>query len=150
MPNIQFNGRKGALSRLEIEKVLYATSEKIALAILSYVFKGAKEQSTIDLWELENLVGQILDDAVRKIGTVDLPLAESLSFEIKRRKSALVGDMTNLLLECMKDAFRDSVKITYSTPRMISVTIKANKDPGFMRRELKEIIYEMLRHLVSR
>ena len=60
MSNSQFNGRKEALSKLELEKVLYDTSDKTSSKILSSAIPDSEVHGIIDLYELENTLAPFL------------------------------------------------------------------------------------------
>ncbi len=151
MPNTQFNGKKEALTRIELEKILYSTAEKVSSAILSNALPEFECDGTIDLLELENTLMPILSSAVVSISSIDPNLADALSFEIKRRKSALIDDIVSLLLESLKDAFRNSIEIDYPTPRIIHLRfIKGAEKTFFIRKEFGSRVYEILRHLIGK
>jgi hypothetical protein len=151
LPNSQFNSRKEAVSKLELEKVLYDASESISSKILSSAIPDSKSHGKIDLWELENLLTPILNSVVNGVSSIDYSLAESLSFEIKRRKSSLLDDIVSFLLESLKDAFRDSIEIDYPTPRIIHLRFRKKiENTAFLKKEFSIKVYDILRHLVGK
>ena len=150
MPNTQYNGKKEALTRLELEKILYSASEKVSSTILSSAMPEFERRGTIDLWELDNALGSVLNATVKSVGSIDPSLAEGLSFEIKRRKSTLLDDLVSLLLESLKDAYRESIEIDYPTPRIIHIRfMKGAEKTSFIRKEFGSKVYEILRHLIG-
>jgi len=151
LPKTPFLSRRGTLSRLEVEKAIYTASERIASTIISSALPESAPAGTLDLWELENVITQILTEAVNSVMEVDPILGEDLSFEIRRRRSTLMDDMVSLFLECVRDAFGQSVEIDYTTPRIISVRLsKAVSNKDFIQKEFKSTIYEMLRYLIGK
>ena len=82
---------------------------------------------------------------------IDPSMAEGLSFELKRRKSSLTDDMVSMLLESLKDAYRDSIYIDYPTPRIIHIRFKKTVDnTAFIKKEFGAKLYEAMRHLVGK
>lgn len=151
MPKTPFLSRRGMLSRLEVERAIYTASERISSSIIALSLPESAPAGTIDLWELENIIIQILTEAVNSVMEVDPILGEDLSFEIRRRRSSLIDDMVSLFLECVRDAFGSSVEIDYPTPRTISVRLsRAVSKRDFIQKEFKSTIYEMLRYLVGK
>jgi len=151
LPKTPFLSRRGTLSRLEVEKAIYTASERVSSTIISSALPESAPVGTLDLWELENVITQILTEAVNSVMEVDPVLGEDLSFEIRRRRSALMDDMVSLFLECVRDAFGPSVEIDYITPRIISVRLsKAVSNKDFIQKEFKSTIYEMLRYLIGK
>jgi hypothetical protein len=151
LPKTPFLSRRGKLSRLEVERAIYTASERISSSIIASALPEFAPAGTLDLWELENIIMQILTEAVNSVMEVDPILGEDLSFEIRRRRSALIDDMVSLFLECVRDAFGSSVEIDYPTPRTISVRLsKAVGKRDFIQKEFKSTIYEMLRYLIGK
>lgn len=151
MPKTPFLSRRGKLSRLEVERAIYTASERISSSIIASALPESAPAGTLDLWELENIIMQILTEAVNSVMEVDPILGEDLSFEIRRRRSTLIDDMVSLFLECIRDAFGSSVEIDYPTPRTISVRLsKAVGKRDFIQKEFKSTIYEMLRYLIGK
>jgi hypothetical protein len=151
LPKTPFLSKRGALSRLEVEKAIYSASERISSTMISSALPESAPSGTIDLWELENIVTQILTDAVNSVMEVDPILGEDLLFEIRRRRSTLIDDIVSLFLECLRDAFGHSVEIDYTTPRIILVRLsKAVSKKDFIQKEFKSTIYEMLRYLIGK
>jgi hypothetical protein len=150
LPTAQFNGKREAVSRLEVEKALYLASDAVASAIINSLLPCDSNIGTLDLWELENRITQILAKTVDSISEVAPSMGEDLSFEIKRRRSMLVDDLINLFTECLKDAFGPSVKIEHSSARKVSVRLSskiARKD--FIQKDFRATIYDVLRYLLG-
>ena len=151
MPSAQFNGKREAISRLEVEKALYAASEMISYAVVSSALPDDSNIGSIDLWELENKITQILTDTVNCINDVAPSMGEDLAFEIKRRRSSLVDEMVNLFLGCIKDAFGSMVEVEHTAPRGITVRLsKKVRNKDFINKEFKYTIYDVMRYLLGK
>lgn len=151
MPSAQSNGKREAFSRLEVEKALYAASEMISLTVVSSALPENSNIGSLDLWELENKVTQILTDTVNCINDVAPSMGEDLAFEIKRRRSFLVDDMVNLFLECIKDAFGTAVEVEHTAPRGITIRLsKQIHKKDFINKEFKSTIYDVMRYLLGK
>jgi hypothetical protein len=151
LPKNPFLNKRGMLSRLEVERAIYTASERISSSIIALSLPESATVGTIDLWELENIIMQILTEAINSVIDVDPILGEDLSFEIRRRRSSLIDDMVSLFLECIRDAFGNSVEIDYPTPRTIAVRLSRSVSKrDFIQKEFKSTIYEMLRYLIGK
>ena len=150
MPTAQFNGKREAVSRLEVEKALYSASDVLASVIIDSLLPNDSNSRTLDLLELESRITQILAKTVDSISEVAPSMSEDLSFEIKRRRSMLVDDLINLFTECLKDAFGPSVKIEHHSPRKISVRISGKfTKKDFILKDFRATIYDVLRYLLG-
>lgn len=151
LPKPQFNDRREALSGIELEKILYEASERLSSQMLSGISNERGTSITIDLWELENLLLPALNATVNEIRIFDESRAEDFSFELKRRRNTLAHDLVNLLVDCIKDAYRDSVEVNYFDNRLISIKFnKRAENLAAVRKEFGCRIYEVLMHLLGK
>uniref|UniRef100_A0A7J3V065 Uncharacterized protein n=1 Tax=Candidatus Methanosuratincola petrocarbonis (ex Vanwonterghem et al. 2016) TaxID=1867261 RepID=A0A7J3V065_9CREN len=151
MPKPQFNDRKEALSGLELEKVLYDASERLSSQILSGISPERGLNLTIDVWELENLLLPALNAAVNEIRIFDEMKAEDFSFELKRRRNTLAYDLVNLLIECLRDAYRDDVAVEYAATKVVSIKfLNKVENLSVVKKEFTNRVYEVLRHLLGK
>lgn len=143
------NRRRNSLVKIEIDKILYSTSELISSQVLSIAVPANGSKGVIEMWELENRLTPTFNSAINSIRDVSAVKAEDLSFELTRRGSAIVDDLISLLLECLRDAFRASVDIDYPIPRTIHVIFKSKVDnTSFIKKEYTSKVYEVLKHLL--
>ncbi|MBC7126669.1 MAG: hypothetical protein ABC585_05230 [Candidatus Methanosuratincola petrocarbonis] len=151
MPKPQFNDRKEALSGLELEKVLYDASERLSSQILSGINPERGLSLTIDVWELENFLLPSLNAAVNEIRIFDEMKAEDFSFELKRRRNTLTHDLVNLLIECLRDAYREDIAVEYSATKVVTIRfLKKVENISAVRKEFANRVYEVLRHLLGK
>ncbi len=151
MSNTQSNGRRETITRLEVEKALFTASEMIASMMYTSAFPNHTSEGSLDLWELEYKITQVLTDTANSIAEVAPTMANGLSFEVKRRRAILIDDMVNLFIECIRDAFGSLVQVEYTTPRVITIGISpevGKKD--FIQKEFKSIMYDVLRNLIGK
>jgi len=149
--NTQSNGRRETITRLEVEKALFTASEMIASMMYSSAFPAHTNEGSLDLWELEYKITQVLTDTANSIAGVAPAMANDLTFEVKRRRAILIDDMVNLFIECMRDAFGHMVQVEYTTPRVITISVSpevGKKD--FIQKEFKSIMYDVLRNLIGK
>ena len=151
MSNTQSNGRREMMSRLEVEKALFTASEMITSTMFTSAFPDHTREGSLDLWELEFKITQVLIDTANNIAEVAPAMANGLSFEVKRRRATLIDDMVNLFIECIRDAFGSLVQVEYATPRVIAISASAEvgkKD--FIQKEFKSTMYDVLRNLIGK
>ncbi|MCX8181762.1 MAG: hypothetical protein N3D12_01460 [Candidatus Methanomethyliaceae archaeon] len=141
--------RRESLTRIGVDKAIYAASEKISDLIYSSAFPTHSMEGYIDLWELESAVSAILTETVNELTTLDPATGEEFLFEAKNRPS-LIDDMVTLILDCVKDAFGSSIEIEYPTPRIIFLKSLWSKSKSFIKREFRLTIYEMLIRLIKK
>ncbi len=135
---------------IEIDKILYSTSESVASQILSAAIPANGNKGSIEMWELENRLTPIFNSAINRIREVNANVGEVLSFELKRRSGTLMDDLISLLLESLRDAFRSGLDVDYPTPRTIHLTFEKNvENAAFIRKEYAMKVYDVLRHLVG-
>jgi len=149
--NTQSNGRREMMSRLEVEKALFTASEMITSTMFTSAFPDHTREGSLDLWELEFKITQVLIDTANNIAEVAPAMANGLSFEVKRRRATLIDDMVNLFIECIRDAFGSLVQVEYATPRVIAISASAEvgkKD--FIQKEFKSTMYDVLRNLIGK
>jgi hypothetical protein len=149
--NTQSNSRRETITRLEVEKALYTASEMISSMMYASAFPTHTSEGSLDLWELEYKITQVLTDTANSIAEAAPAMANDLTFEVKRRRAILINDMVNLFIECMRDAFGSQFRVEYTTPRVITVSVSpeiGKKD--FIQRELKSIMYDVLRNLIGK
>jgi len=149
--NTQSNSRRETITRLEVEKALFTASEMIASMMYSSAFPDHAGEGSLDLWELEYKITQVLTDTANNIAETAPAMANDLTFEVKRRRAILINDMVNLFLECMRDAFGHLVLVEYTTPRVITIRVSpeiGKKD--FIQKEFKSIMYDVLRNLIGK
>jgi hypothetical protein len=139
------------MSRLEVEKALFTASEMITSTMFTSAFPDHTREGSLDLWELEFKITQVLIDTANNIAEVAPAMANGLSFEVKRRRATLIDDMVNLFIECIRDAFGSLVQVEYATPRVIAISASAEvgkKD--FIQKEFKSTMYDVLRNLIGK
>jgi hypothetical protein len=107
-------------------------------------------KGSLELWEIENRLTPIFNSAINLISEINPNVGDVLSFELKRRSRTLTDDLISLLLESLRDAFRDGVDVDYPTPRTIHLAFRNSVDNvAFIRKEYSAKVYEVLRHLVG-
>lgn len=151
MSNTQSNSRRETITRLEVEKALFTACEMITSTMFTSAFPEHTREGSLDLWELELKITQVLTDTANSIADVAPAMANDLSFEVKRRRAMLIDDMVNLFIECIRDAFGHLVQVEYTTPRVI--TISTSPEVGkkdFIQKEFKSTIYDVLRNLIGK
>ncbi len=137
------------MTRIEIDKILYSTSELVASQILSVAIPAKGSKGLIEMWELENRLTPKFNSAINSIRDVSATKAEDFSFELTRRGNAIVDDLISLLLESLRDAFRTNIDIDYPTPRTIHISFKNKvENPSFIKKEYASKVYDFLKHLV--
>jgi hypothetical protein len=149
--NTQSNGRRETMTRLEVEKALFTASEMITSTMFTSAFPDHTNEGSLDLWELEYKITQVLTDTANSIAEVAPTIANDLSFEVKRRRAMLIDDMVNLFIECIRDAFGPLIQVEYATPRVI--TVSASSEIGkkdFIQKEFKSTTYDVLRNLIGK
>jgi hypothetical protein len=149
--NTQSNSRRETITRLEVEKALFTASEMIASMMYTSAFPTHTNDGSLDLWELEYKITQVLTDTANSIAEAAPAMANDLTFEVKRRRAILIDDMVNLFIECMRDAFGPLVQVEYTTPRVIIISVSpevGKKD--FIQKEFKSIMYDVLRNLIGK
>jgi len=146
----QFSHRRNSLVRIEVDKILYSASESVASQILSAAMPANGNKGSLELWEIENRLTPIFNSAINLISEINPNVGDVLSFELKRRSRTLTDDLISLLLESLRDAFRDGVDVDYPTPRTIHLAFRNSVDNvAFIRKEYSAKVYEVLRHLVG-
>jgi hypothetical protein len=94
---------------------------------------------------------QILSETVNTILEVAPVLGSNLSYELKCRRSVLIGDVVKDFLECISDAFGEELEIERTTPRLTSIRLsKELKKKDFIEKEFKSTIYDVLRNLIGK
>lgn len=103
----------------------------------------------IDVWELENLLLPALNATVNEIRIFDEMKAEDFSFELKRRRNTLAHDLVNLLIECMRDAYRDDVVVDHIATKVVSIRFLKRVGNIFaVKREFTNMVHDVLWHLL--
>jgi hypothetical protein len=149
--NTQSNGRRETMTRLEVEKALFTASEMITSTMFTSAFPEHTNEGSLDLWELEYKITQVLTNTSNSIAEVAPAMANDLSFEVKRRRAMLIDDMVNLFIECLRDAFGPLIHVEYATPRVITISTSVEvgkKD--FIQKEFKSTMYDVLRNLIGK
>jgi len=149
LDSAQFNGKRESVYRLEVEKALYSAAEVISSTIVTAALPN-DAVGCLDLWELENKITRSLTEAVNSINEVAPALGEDLSFEIKRRRSFLVNDLVNLFVECLKDAYGQSVEVDRRSARRILIKLSNARNKDFIKKEFKSTVYDVLRYLLGK
>lgn len=150
MSKKQSNRRRNSLVRLEVEKILYSTSEEVAFQIISFAVPTNGNKSSLELWELENRLTSIFNSAINLIREVNSNVGEAFSFELKRRSRTLMDDLISLFLESLRDAFREGVDVDYPMPRVIRLTFRNKiENVAFIKKDYSMKVYEVLRHLLG-
>ncbi len=134
---------------MALEKILYDASERLSSQILSGISPEREMSFKIDVWELENLLLPALNATVNEIRIFDEMKAEDFSFELKRRRNTLAHDLVNLLIECMRDAYRDDVVVDHIATKVVSIRFLKRVGNIFaVKREFTNMVHDVLWHLL--
>jgi hypothetical protein len=138
--------RKGSFTKLEVEKAIYEACERISNLFYSSIFKN--DEGIIDIWDIELKINSIILEAIEKISFVDPAIAEVLSLETKRRYG-FTKEILSSVMECLKDAFGSSIIIRDTSPRMIYLKHYLLGNKGFIQKEFKHAIYDVILGLIK-
>ncbi|RZN57197.1 MAG: hypothetical protein DSO09_00555 [Candidatus Methanomethylicota archaeon] len=138
--------RKGSFTKLEVEKAIYEACERISNLFYSSIFKN--DEGIIDIWDIELKINSIILEAIEKISFVDPAIAEVLSLETKRRYG-FTKEILSSVMECLKDAFGSSIIIRDTSPRMIYLKHYLVGNKGFIQKEFKHAIYDVILGLIK-
>jgi hypothetical protein len=138
--------RKGSFTKLEVEKAIYEACERISNLFYSSIFKN--DEGIIDIWDIELKIKSIILEAIEKISFVDPAIAEVLSLETKRRYG-FTKEILSSVMECLKDAFGSSIIIRDTSPRMIYLKHYLVGNKGFIQKEFKHAIYDVILGLIK-
>lgn len=138
--------RKGSFTKLEVEKAIYEACERISNLFYSSIFKN--DEGIIDIWDIELKINSIILEAIEKISFVDPAIAEVLSLETKRRYG-FTKEIVSSIMECLKDAFGSSIIIRDTSPRMIYLKHYLVGNKGFIQKEFKHVIYDVILGLIK-
>ncbi|MCQ5340835.1 MAG: hypothetical protein NO483_03910 [Candidatus Methanomethylicia archaeon] len=138
--------RKGSFTKLEVEKAIYEACERISNLFYSSIFKN--DEGIIDIWDIELKINSIILEAIEKISFVDPAIAEVLSLETKRRYG-FTKEILSSVMGCLKDAFGSSIIIRDASPRMIYLKHYLVGNKGFIQKEFKHAIYDVILGLIK-